>query len=337
MNNPAMIRICCLGDVMPGENHYHFGRGIKTRYENKYNELIASEVQHQLFNETDFIFYNYEHSLVGNGSALKEVKDSIYRAPLSSLGIFPGYTGKIVNVANNHFSQHGSESAQYTKKILKEKGYLIVGEDKNPVVLTNPGRLVKIWGVSLIKDSNCCNEYFYSGYETLLSELETGTKPENEIWIIAVHWGDEYITTPSEQQIILGHQLADKGFDLIVGHHPHVVQPVEKYRNSIILYSLGNFIFDQNFSSVTSRGMAAVINIDEKVNLSGIFTTVQNNYKVTYIEKYNESFFPGIPDPHYSKKLKKASLLMRLLMKVELLKHLPQVNSGTIRYLLNRG
>jgi poly-gamma-glutamate synthesis protein (capsule biosynthesis protein) len=330
------VKFCCLGDVMPGENHYHYGRGIRTLYGKRYNELIKQEVKDILFNKSDYIFFNFEYSLVKDASELNGVKNSIYRAPVESLDIFPQGIKKIVNIANNHFSQHGRESARYTKKVLEDKGYLVAGEDNKPVIINENNRIIKIWGVSLIKDVYYCGEYFFSDYNSLLPALNAGAKAENESRVIAIHWGDEYITKPSEKQIKLAYKLADAGFDLIAGHHPHVVQPVEKYKQSVIIYSMGNFIFDQNFSSLTSKGLAVHVNIGKETHLTGSYTTVQEKYRVAGIQNYEEPLFTGKTYPDYRKKLKKASLLMRLLMKLELLLHLPQVHSGTIKFLLNR-
>jgi len=60
-----------------------------------------------------------------------------------------------------------------------------------------------------------------------------------------MHWGDEYKKLPNSSQINIAHQLIDAGADLILGHHPHVLQEIEEYRRGVIVYSLGNFIFDQ--------------------------------------------------------------------------------------------
>jgi poly-gamma-glutamate synthesis protein (capsule biosynthesis protein) len=59
-----------------------------------------------------------------------------------------------------------------------------------------------------------------------------------------MHWGNEYVDRPSPDQIRLAHKIIDSGANMILGHHPHVLQGVEKYHNGVIAYSLGNFIFD---------------------------------------------------------------------------------------------
>lgn len=63
--------------------------------------------------------------------------------------------------------------------------------------------------------------------------------------IVSLHWGLEYEAPPHPHQIETAHRLIDNGVDLIIGHHPHVIQGIEKYRGKYIFYSLGNFLFDQ--------------------------------------------------------------------------------------------
>jgi poly-gamma-glutamate synthesis protein (capsule biosynthesis protein) len=69
------------------------------------------------------------------------------------------------------------------------------------------------------------------------------------------HWGTEYALTPNKKQVRLAHEWIDAGVDVIIGHHPHVIQSVEVYKDKYIFYSLGNFIFDQYFSFNTTHGI----------------------------------------------------------------------------------
>jgi poly-gamma-glutamate capsule biosynthesis protein CapA/YwtB (metallophosphatase superfamily) len=79
-------------------------------------------------------------------------------------------------------------------------------------------------------------------------------RPLADIVIVCPHWGVEYALKPAREQVDLAHQMIDAGADMIVGSHPHVVQPVEKYHDCWIAYSLGNFIFDQQGPN-THRGL----------------------------------------------------------------------------------
>ena len=95
-------------------------------------------------------------------------------------------------------------------------------------------------------------------------------KKQASVVIVSLHWGTEYETSASEEQKFIARQIIDHGALLVIGHHPHVIQEVEEYGGGLIAYSLGNFIFDQNFSEDTGKGM--MLNV-----------TVQNNKIKNYV------------------------------------------------------
>lgn len=80
-------------------------------------------------------------------------------------------------------------------------------------------------------------------------------KEKVDILIISFHWGEEYKKIHNVRQEILAHLSIDSGADIIIGHHPHVIEDIENYKGKPIAYSLGNFIFDQYFSEDTMEGM----------------------------------------------------------------------------------
>jgi poly-gamma-glutamate synthesis protein (capsule biosynthesis protein) len=83
-----------------------------------------------------------------------------------------------------------------------------------------------------------------------------------DLIIVNIHWGVEYEHVFNKTQQDLARDLIDSGADIIIGHHPHVVQGLEIYKNKPIFYSLGNFIFDQDFSRDTQEELAVEINFN---------------------------------------------------------------------------
>ena len=79
-----------------------------------------------------------------------------------------------------------------------------------------------------------------------------------------MHSGEEYQVEPIQFQVEFSKMAIDAGVDIVVGHHPHIVQKNEKYKNGYIFYSLGNFIFDQSFSEKTMKGMILEVIIKDK-------------------------------------------------------------------------
>jgi gamma-polyglutamate biosynthesis protein CapA len=88
----------------------------------------------------------------------------------------------------------------------------------------------------------------------VLSQVRQAKKTTDFV-VVVPHWGAEYKLNIQPALQRQAHQLIDAGADLIIGGHPHVVEPVEVYKNKFIAYSLGNFIFDQYFSTDTQRGL----------------------------------------------------------------------------------
>jgi poly-gamma-glutamate capsule biosynthesis protein CapA/YwtB (metallophosphatase superfamily) len=71
---------------------------------------------------------------------------------------------------------------------------------------------------------------------------------------VSLHWGEEFVPLPSRDEVALGHAIIDAGAALILGHHPHVIRPVERYKDGIIAYSLGNFMGDMTWYAPFRRG-----------------------------------------------------------------------------------
>jgi len=118
-----------------------------------------------------------------------------------------------------------------------------------------------------------------------LREDLAAMKPRADVSIVSMHAGVEYRSKQSFQQTSFARAAIDEGASLVVGHHPHVVQPVEKYRDGIIFYSLGNLIFDQSEPKGTERGLVA----------EAIF---ERNRLVTHVVKpvIIRNTVPGLPN-----------------------------------------
>ena len=157
----------------------------------------------------------------------------------------------ILNLANNHILNRGNQGLAETREFLEQSKINYFGD---PV--------------------KCAEEFSYQKDNFIflgINKTLTSTCPESEIVktikalkaanpdkliIVNIHWGSEYQKKNSSTQQNLGHLMIESGADLIIGHHPHVVQNIELYKNKLIFYSLGNFIFDQYFSKNVQQGLA---------------------------------------------------------------------------------
>jgi len=166
------------------------------------------------------------------------------------------------SLANNHTLDMGKEGLKKKKKWLRKYQINFLG---------NP----------LSGSSNNLDSSFFRDNITFLAfnrifpfkfkeeeiiktiKMVKSSNPDNFL-IVSLHWGEEYKLINSTAQKKLARQLIETGADLIIGHHPHVVQNIEKYKGKLIFYSLGNFIFDQYFSPDTQQGLAVGLEIYPK-------------------------------------------------------------------------
>ncbi len=326
------FKIVSVGDYMTGENVHHFKRGIPTKFRNKFKELIHEKVC-GIISDGDLLFLNFESALASEKRLSRlPIHKAVYVAPLETINLLKNLSIPVIaNIANNHFGQHGPKVASYTIKRLEENGIIVIGKNSEASVYARDGVIFKIWGVSLVRDKSIYNTYFRSTYDTLIDDLNPGPKEENEIRILSIHWGEEYSTLENSRQKELAVKLSRLGFDYILGHHPHTIQPVEKINNTWVAYSHGNFLFDQNFSSITQRGLITRFSDNEQD--AELFITQQKNFRIIDIEKVSAEKLRLFCEENYSPK---ASLLMRFKMKAELLTHFYELNFPILKTFGNR-
>jgi poly-gamma-glutamate synthesis protein (capsule biosynthesis protein) len=141
----------------------------------------------------------------------------------------------VLSVANNHATNFGKRNLEESVRLLRERGIVVVGHGKQIPVVEQRGTRVAFLGWSPVHE------------KLTLKRIATQIKKARakaDLVFAFVHWGLEYETTPSQQQQQLADFIVGKGVDLIIGSHPHVVQPLTRVRDSLVAYSLGNFVFD---------------------------------------------------------------------------------------------
>lgn len=140
-----------------------------------------------------------------------------------------------VSAANNHSKDFANPGHEDTKRVLTEAGIRYATWGSNCLYTTPSGLKVGIYAYnSSVTESH------------MKTNIEKLRKQGAEIVICSLHWGDERTYHPTEKQMMLGHLAIDYGADIVFGHHPHVLQPIEYYNGGVILYSMGNFSFGGN-------------------------------------------------------------------------------------------
>ncbi len=160
----------------------------------------------------------------------------------------------IMNLANNHSLNFGNKALNFTRTILNKAEVSSFGDPLNftdKYILKNENFV--FLGFNLT--------YGYVQQNLIDAIAKVSNENANAFVILYLHWGNEYEEKSSPSQRELAHALIDRGVDLIIGSHPHVVQEIEKYhsgirnKDALIFYSLGNFVFDQYFSKETQEGL----------------------------------------------------------------------------------
>lgn len=156
--------------------------------------------------------------------------------------VFAGIDG--VSLENNHGLNQGVEGKQMSEEWLEENGvWAVVGGEVE--VIKSKGLLI---GVVAFDDVSSRID------EDAMVRMINLAEVRSDVVVVQVHWGWEYRSKPNGRQVRLGRMMVDAGADVVVGHHPHWVQTVEEYNDGLIIYSLGNLVFDQMWSEETRKG-----------------------------------------------------------------------------------
>ncbi|MBP9820073.1 CapA family protein, partial [Candidatus Woesebacteria bacterium] len=158
---------------------------------------------------------------------------------------------KVVNLGNNHINNFGSDGVQQTKERLTAASISyfgnITGEDTEDSVVEQTIGDVRFGFVNF-------NQFAPRSLEVALADIASlGDKVD--FIIVYTHWGNEYELTINEVLRQQAQAMIDAGADMIIGSHPHVIQPSEVYKGKYIYYSLGNFVFDQYFDENVQTGL----------------------------------------------------------------------------------
>jgi len=255
---PEEIRMLFVGDVM-------LDRGVafmigKQNADFRFPFLKTAG----MLEEADITIGNLEGPISNRG----EKKGSIYSFRMSPDVIrglvFAGFD--VMSIANNHIWDYGREGLEDTITFLNEAGIQPVGAGKNEgeandVVIMRRGNTTFgfLSFTTLYPEGLEASGEMPGISSANLSEIQRIVKDaalRADILTVLMHWGVEYETKARAAERELGRALIHSGADLVIGGHPHVVQETETYGEGWIAFSLGNFVFDQNFSGETMRGAA---------------------------------------------------------------------------------
>lgn len=219
------------------------GRSVHTQTLKSGDPMYPFRFVRDVLASADIALINLENPLVD--SCPVTTTSMTFCAPINAVQalVFAGVD--VANLANNHTSNYGASGYESTKAALHTRG-ILPSDATTLAVIERNGITFGFLGFDIITSWPD---------EPQLFKRVRETDQQVDVLVVSVHRGAEYVREPSEKERILLRSVVDAGADLIIGHHPHVVQPVEEYRGALIAYSLGNFVFDQMWSQDTREGV----------------------------------------------------------------------------------
>jgi gamma-polyglutamate biosynthesis protein CapA len=246
------VKLVAVGDIMLGDHPVRFGHGVKSMIEKNGGMSPFVEVGSILVGN-DIVFGNVEAVLSDKGLVKGNLVSEEFRGRPDYAPMLASAGFNVVSFSNNHCMEHGIEAFWDTVQCLRRQSLQVAGlstpsGEYEPVDMSIRGCTVRLLSYSL------CPENYHKGptvpyahqqdFDKVLSGVKS-LRGQADLLIVSLHWGYEYMEYPSPKQVQLAHRLVDEaGVNLIIGHHPHVLQAVERYRNAVVVYSLGNFVFD---------------------------------------------------------------------------------------------
>jgi poly-gamma-glutamate synthesis protein (capsule biosynthesis protein) len=262
IRKPKKFRVLFAGDVM-------FDWGLRETMQSR-GFFSPIEGLVSIFEEVDFRMVNLETAVSTSDENIDKSKAYVFNAKPEELTLLKRLQIDGVFLANNHSMDYGKKGLEETISNLQANSIQFVGAgpDLNssyaPLIFPYNNINLQIFSASAIGEARLFATPKTPGAApyNLKKLLTLPTKKSGTIPILALHWGIEYRPEPTGDQIQAAHSLIDSGFKVIVGHHPHIPQGIEKYKDGIIIYSLGNFIFGSR-NPYLNHNLAVILHFRE--------------------------------------------------------------------------
>ncbi len=259
--NTKPVHIATAGDIL-------LDRGVSEYLEKSGYDYPYTDIKGEIL-KGDIAIANLECPLTDSESPVLKRPELIFRGSKLNGPALKSAGFDLLNLANNHTMDQGREGLMDTIKVLDSSGIRSLGagmtrsEAHRPVFIKK-GRT----GIGFLGYSDFPPEgYMYDEDKAdvarvdikSLGEEVKAAREQCDFLVVSFHWGKEFDYYPGERQREMAHTAAESGADIIIGHHPHVLQNVEKYKGALIFYSLGNLVFDRQLPKGT--GESVIIDI----------------------------------------------------------------------------
>ena len=231
------ITISTAGDCTLGTDEgFNYKRSFKGKYDAVQDPAYFFQNVQPVFAQDDLTIVNMEGTLTEETT--REPKQFAFKGDAEYAKILTAGAVETANLANNHSFDYGKKSYEDTITALEAEGISSFGYERT-AVMDIKGVKVGLAGVYELAEHIDCKQ-------DLLDNIASLKEQGAQIIIVSFHWGQEKENVPNDVQVELAHTAIDNGADLVLGHHPHVLQGIEEYKGKNIVYSLGNFCFGGN-------------------------------------------------------------------------------------------
>jgi poly-gamma-glutamate synthesis protein (capsule biosynthesis protein) len=239
-----------------------FSRGVRREILKSRDPAMPFRKIAPLLAASDIAFVNLESPFSDKGPYHED--GLIFHSPPEAIAGLLLAGVDVVSTANNHSRDCASHGVEFTVQWLSEHGILPVGSSYS-AEQTHRGVVVERNGIGFgflgyTYDQSNGNWHDIDG-RVALADVETmrrdvrALRSRADVVIVSMHHGIEYMPKPSKGQVEFAHAAIDAGAKLVIGHHPHVIEPQERCSGGgLIVYSLGNFVFDQYQREQTQHG-----------------------------------------------------------------------------------
>ena len=234
---PVSITVSMVGDCTLGTDvNFDQSTSFDAFYQMKNDPGYFFQKVKDIFTADDLTVANMEGTLTTSND--RQQKTFAFKGDPSYTEILTRGGVEATNLANNHSHDYGDQSYEDTIQYLEAAGITTFGYDRT-AVMDVKGIKVGLIGIYELKDG-------LGRQQQVIDTIQEVKDQGAQVIIVSFHWGTEKSNVPDDIQKTLAHLAIDQGADLVVGHHPHVLQGIEKYQGKNIVYSLGNFCFGGN-------------------------------------------------------------------------------------------
>ena len=247
-------RLIFAGDVM-------FSRAVRREILGEHDSSLPFRKVAPLLKAADITFINLESPFSDQGPYLEG--GLVFHAAPQMIDGLKLAGVNVASTANNHARDCGAHGVEFTLQWLRSHGIRPVGSAETEqaahagVVLARNGVRFGFLGYTFDQKNGNWKDTdprIALADPPVMARDVANLRKRCDVVIVSMHNGVEYQPKPSAAQITFAHAAIDAGAKLVIGHHPHVVQPSEQYRKGVIYYSLGNFVFDQYQREATQHG-----------------------------------------------------------------------------------